>query len=676
MSGIAALLRLDGAPATPADVERMVATLAHRGPDGAGVWCTGPAGVGHRLLHTTPESLHERQPLASAAACLVLTADARIDNRAELIRALDLAEPATAITDAALILAAYERWGERCPERLLGDFAFAVWDARRQALFCARDHFGVKPIYYHHAPGRLFALASEIKGLLALAEVPRGLNETRVADYLVPLLEDKAITFYASVVRLPPAHRMTVSRDGVRLEQYWALDPGREIRMKSDAEYAAAFREIFTDAVRCRLRSALPVGAILSGGLDSSSIVCVARRLLREHHLAPLHTFSAIFPDVPQCDEQRYIAALVSEGDVEPHYVRGDLLSPLVDIDRVLAHEDEPFYAPNLFLHWELYRAAQAAGVRVVCDGVDGDTTVSHGLLRLAELAASGRLPTLAAEAFALSRRLQQSPWRLLWRNALRPFLPQRVRATWRLLRGRSPLINRAFADRTGLAQRLRALDPERAPPPRTARQEHWRRLTSGLVPFALEIADKAAAAFAIEPRYPFFDRRLAEYCLALPSDQKLRSGFTRLVLRHALNGILTDAVRRRGDKSNLAPNFRRALLHFGRATLEDVIVGDGSVIAPWVDLTALRQVYARYAAGGADDAALPVWTGATLALWLRKQRSPTHAARSTIRPADVTRDSRFAPDPLKGEPSHGTREGSPHVEPRRTGTSGAEARL
>src|SRR5439155_1751512 len=266
---------------------------------------------------------------------------------------------------------------------------------------------------------------------------------------------------------------------------------------------------------------------MLSGGLDSSSIVCVARRLLREHHLAPLHTFSAIFPDVPQCDEQRYIAALVSEGDVEPHYVRGDLLSPLVDIDRVLAHEDEPFYAPNLFLHWELYRAAQAAGVRVVCDGVDGDTTVSHGLLRLAELAASGRWPTLAAESFALSRRLQQSPWRLLWRNALRPFLPQRVRATWRLLRGRSPLINRAFADRTGLAQRLRALDPERAPPPRTARQEHWRRLTSGLVPFALEIADKAAAAFAIEPRYPFFDRRLAEYCLALPSDQKLRSGFT-----------------------------------------------------------------------------------------------------------------------------------------------------
>ncbi len=187
------------------------------------------------------------------------------------------------VTDAELILRAYKRWGERSPEHLLGDFAFAIRDAHRDVLFCARDHFGVKPFYYHHAPGRLFCFASEIKGLLALAEVPRRLNETRVADYLVPLLEDKVITFYEEIVRLPPAHRMTVSRDGVRIEEYWALDPTREIRMKSGEEYAEAFREIFTEAVHCRLRSAFPVGSMLSGGLDSSSIVCVARKLIAKN---------------------------------------------------------------------------------------------------------------------------------------------------------------------------------------------------------------------------------------------------------------------------------------------------------------------------------------------------------------------------------------------------------
>src|SRR2546422_5671131 len=355
----------------------MLARLAHRGPDGAGVWSEGTVGLGHRLLHTTPESLRERLPLASGDGTLVLTADARIDNRAELLGALDRGVEAT---DAELILAAYERWGERCPEHLLGDFVFVIWDARRAALFCARDHFGVKPFYNHHAPGRLFAFASEIKGLLALAEVPRRLNETRVADYLVPLLEDKVITFYEDILRLPPAHRMTVTREGVRTEQYWALDPEREIRMKSDEEYADAFREIFTEAVRCRLRSAFPVGSMLSGGLDSSSVVCVARQLLQQNGGNRFHTFSIVFDDVPECDERRYVEAVLAGGGADPHYIRGDLLSPLGDVDRFLDHQDEPLSVPNLFLYWAACRLASESGMRVFLDGVDGDTTVSHGL--------------------------------------------------------------------------------------------------------------------------------------------------------------------------------------------------------------------------------------------------------------------------------------------------------
>src|SRR2546427_256925 len=311
VTGIAGLWRRDGRPGEPAELDGMLARVAHRGPDGTGAWREGPVALGHGMLHTTPESLREQQPLVGTRGDLVLVADARIDNRGELCSLLPAPSDAT---DAELILAAYERWGEHCPEHLLGDFAFAMWDGRTQRLFCARDHFGVKPLYYHHRPSRLFAFASEIKGLLALPDVPRRLNETRVADYLVPLLEDKVITFYEEIVRLPPAHRMVVSRDGVLIEQYWALDPEREIRMKSDAEYAEAFREIFTEAVRCRLRSAFPVGSMLSGGLDSSSIACVARELLAEDGGGKLHTFSAIFPDVPECDEREYIDAVVAGG--------------------------------------------------------------------------------------------------------------------------------------------------------------------------------------------------------------------------------------------------------------------------------------------------------------------------------------------------------------------------
>src|SRR2546425_12240871 len=165
---------------------------------------------------------------------------------------------------------------------------------------------------------------------------------------------------------------MVVTREGVRMEQYWVLDPEREIRMKSDGEYAEAFREIFTEAVRCRLRSAFPVGSMLSGGLDSSSIVCVARQLLAQNGSTPLHTFSVVFPDLPECDEREYIDAVVAGGGVEPHYLRGDELSPVAGLERQLDQQDEPFYAPNLFLHAGLYDAAAHTGVRVLLDGLDG----------------------------------------------------------------------------------------------------------------------------------------------------------------------------------------------------------------------------------------------------------------------------------------------------------------
>ena len=659
MSGIAGILRLDGVPAGRPDVERMLARLAHRGPDGTGLWHAGPCSLGHVMLHTTPESLRERLPLASADGSLVLTADARIDNRTDLCSVL---RAPCSVTDAELLLAAYERWGERTPEHLIGDFAFAIWDERRQMLFCARDHFGVKPFYYHHRPDRLFAFASEIKGLLALPEIPVRLNETRVADYLLTLFEDRAITFYEDILRLPPAHQMTVARDGVQIEQYWALDPERELRLGSDAEYAAAFRELFTDAVRCRLRSAFPVGSLLSGGLDSSSVACTARALRAPEGGGPLHTFSALFDDVPVCDEHSFIDAVLAGGGFEAHYVRGDRLSPLADLDRVLDQQDEAFYAPNLFLHWGLYDAARGAGVRVLLDGLDGDSTVSHGLGRLAELARAGRWLTLARELRRLSRHFDASPWRFFRFHVARRIAPAPVRRLWRLLRGhRGPswnppaTIRSAFARRSNVDARVRALRGDGGEAIRSERADHHRVLTQGLVPFALEVADRAAAAFGLEPRYPFFDKRLAEFCLALPADQKLRDGWTRFVLRGAMAGILPEAVRWRGGKSDLSPNFVRALLGAQTAALKEVVFGDSAAIAPYVELGAVRAAWRRLLDTESEQDALVVWQVVTLALWLR---------RTGLAPNTRTERAPVEQTPSSSENDNGT-EKRPYTTPR-----------
>ena len=631
MSAVAGLYRRHGQPVEAADLERMVERLAHRGPDGGGVWSNGPVGLGHRMLRTTPESLQEHLPLASKNGNVIITADARIDNREELIAALGLSK--AEITDSGLILSAYERWGEASPKRLLGDFAFAIWDERKQMLFCVRDHFGIKPFYYHQSD-RVFVFASEIKALLSVRDVPRRLNEVRVADHLTGNFEDRAITFYQDVFRLPAGHSMTVRRRDAEVKPYCWLDPVREMRLRSDDEYAEAFRERFTEAVRCRLRSAFPLGGLLSGGLDSSSIVGTARKILAPVGGRRLHTFSAIFPDLPEAelrriDERSFVEAILAMGGFAPHYVRADRLSPLTDFDRVFRHQDEAFFSPNLYMHWALYGAAHQHNVRVLLDGVDGDTTVSHGLEYLSELARAGPVRKLGREVMALSRRHHFSRRKILWQFGLKPLVPEPVRQMWRAVRGRTEpawmtnsVINPVFARQAGVAERAqtRRGNGQGQAPARTERQSHWRGLTSPLFPYLLEIADKATAEFSLEARYPFFDWRLAELCLALPPEQKLHQGWTRVVMRRAMAGILPDNVRWRIGKADLSPNFKRRLLEQDRDLLDDVIVGDPGVIEDYVDISALRKAYGRYASAPSSESdALTVYRAVTLALWLRQ---------------------------------------------------------
>jgi len=565
---------------------------------------------------------------------VAITADARIDNRQRLFDVLDVTTAPERTPDSQLILSAYEAWGERCLEQLVGAFAFAIWDEPNERVFCARDHVGIKPFYYYHSE-EVFAFGSEIKALLCLDEVPRQLNEIRVGEYLTSAFDDTEITFYKDVLRVPPAHCLTVSSRRSSLQEYWSLDPSREIRMDSDEEYAERLRELFTEAVRCRLRSAFPVGSTLSGGLDSSSIVCTAQQLLAanigEDPNSRLRLFSAIFDNVPESDEREYIDRVLERTGLDTQYVHADRISPLVDFDRVSWHEDGPFFAPNLFIHWELYRAARRQDVRVLLDGFDGDTTISHGIGRLAELARAGRWLTLAKEIDGLSGNLGVTSRAITRRHVIGPLASepmQRLRQAvpHYLQRGDStaPLVDDDFGSRIDLDARIEALQ-DQSNQPRSVRERHYQSLTRGIIPFALEVVDKAAAAFSIEPRYPFFDKRLIEFCLALPADQKQRHGLTRVVLRRAMSGILPPEIQWRGDKSDLSPNFNHVLLRFERDRIEHVIEEESTLIEEYVDMTAVRDAYARYESTGDHEAAIAVWKTVTLALWLH--RSPVDRA-------------------------------------------------
>jgi asparagine synthase (glutamine-hydrolysing) len=634
MSAIVGIYHSGGQVVDRTVLHRMLGSLAHRGQDGAGMWSEGPVGFGQRMLWTTPESLQEKLPLVNHRGDLVITAEARIDNRAELLATLDFRDGSgQGICDSHVILAAYERWGQHCPEHLLGDFAFAIWDGRNRLLFCARDHFGVKPFYYHWS-GNIFVFASELKALLGLPEVPQRLNEVMVADYLGMIFEDKTCTFYQSILRLPPAHHLTVCQESIRVQPYWSLDPKFDLRLGSDAEYAEAYREVFTEAVRCRLRSAYPVGAMLSGGLDSSSVTCVARDLLSPVGAGQLQTFSLIFDDVPESDEQHFIHGVLAQGMVNPHFVRGDRLRLMADFERLLWHQDEPFYGPNLFLNWGVWAVAQRQGVRVLLDGLMGDNVVSHGFAYLNELAYRWRWLTLARELKALGARRHRGPWRLLCRyicnDGLLAHAPKGLQQAVRALygdeiSGENPIdfINRDFAQRTGLEVRSRQLEDARRQRSRSAREDHYQGLMSGMIPYAMEVANRGAAAFSLEVRYPFLDRRVAEFCLSLPPQQKLRDGWTRMVARGGLAAHLPEIVRWRVDKGDLGPNFIRALVA-EREILEQIIYSDPQYSREYLNVAILRDWYKKLVSHTAldDDNILAIFLAIVLESWLiRKKR-------------------------------------------------------
>lgn len=634
MSGIAGCADFAADAMDMAIPEAMLAAIAHRGPDASQAICSAKVGLGQNAFWTTPESVNERQPLQTTDGSLTLVADARIDNRHELITALlPRDRPAADITDAELILAAYRKWGQACAHSLIGDFAFAVWDAAEDLLFCARDAMGVRGLYYHYRAGR-FAFASEIKALFAVPWVPRELNEIRVAEHLVSAFGDQGETFYRDIHCLPAGHYLVANASGIRLCQYWTLDDTSELQLGSDADYAEAFREQFGEAVRCRLRSRFAIGSTLSGGLDSSAVTCVAREALNKLGGPELHAFSAVFPGLPErymrmIDERSFVAEVVDQGHLRAHQVRADLLNPIGDLETLLWHQDDPLVPFNIYLHLGMYRAARDQGIRVMLDGFDGDTTVSHGYERLPELARTFRWRTLVRETRALSARATDRRVglaKMLWGFAVSPLLPTPGNSGWLAGRRRfrlpwsdTQLIAGSFARRMHLGAHLRQLaarEPQRF---RSARRSHQQSLESPLIVYALEMADKAAAACGIEARYPFFDRRLVEFCLALPADQKFRDGWPRWILRQAMQGILPPQIQWRYSKGNLSANFFLKLHEKGNDAIQQISGDDLDAAGRYLDVDGVRRVCTRFQARQSNEDAMTVFLALAFAAWLRR---------------------------------------------------------
>ena len=602
MSGLVAVWRRSGSPVAPDELEAACAALDHRGPDGRDSVASVDWILAHHHFWTTPEEVGERQPLSACGGRLSLAFDGRIDNREELAR--QLPDARASASDAELVVQAYERWGEACFARLLGPFAVCLFDGRTGQALLARDPLGDRTLYYH-LNDRLLVVASEEAGVLAHADVSPLLDTTTLARLYAVEAPIEGATLFQEVRELPPGHLLAITADGAELRAFWTPPEEPTFRVRSDREWAEAFLTLLRDAVRCRMRARSPVGVMMSGGLDSTSVACLAgEEMTRGGTSAPLKVFSWVFDELP-CDERTFIDAVLERYGFESHRVVGDALWPLRDASAWRREPPPPAPAPYRLLHESVWSQAHSAGVEVLLSGTFGDELYPGGETWLLDLVRERRFAAVAGSLLAcLSRRGPGG----LWRDpGLRHVAGHALGAMGRrsLSRAFTPAKPWLTSEGQDLAGDAGASTVRRISTPWEARS----------APLTLSMSSR----HRVEVRCPYRDRRLVEFMASVPGHQVYRGGLRKHVLREAMRGILPDRVRLQRNATSYLPLYNRGFFERERETVRTLLTSPDAwwprfVRRDWLEAAIREPLRPR------DDgitAAVP-WLCVVTELWRR----------------------------------------------------------
>jgi asparagine synthase (glutamine-hydrolysing) len=543
MSGICGIIRFDGGPVEARDLDRQITRLEHLGPDRTRTSCAGPVGLGHLMMRITHEDAFDVQPLHDAD--LTLVADLRLDNREELAAALSIDAAALSdMPDSALLFAAYKKWGADCVGRLIGDFAFAVWDNDKKTLTLARDHMGQRHVFYHQGEG-FFAFASEIKGLWALPQAPRVLLEDRVAQALLfDEPTEVGATDYEGIRAVPGGTVMTIAADGeTASRRYWEphADPVHEGR--DEAYYIETYRKVLTEAVACRLRRATAsAGLFMGGGFDSSAICALAGPVAAAQGRKFI-VVSSVMPEdyrgsihharkwVEMC--RRHMPHL------DVRYVTREGLDIFTFMERGFMTGDNR-HSPNRYVTHAMFAEIAKGGARIAMDGHGGDYTLNpRGQNFLIRLLRKGQFRRFGSEFNAMRRHLRQSVKQTLVRNVLLQLAPASWMQVWTRRRNglapfgpTQPLSRQVIEARSKQARsrfRWKSGDSQRVG------MERLLRLQQNFPAQAFSIS---GAAHGLEFTQPFHDKRVVEFGLAIPEELYVKNGKTRYLARAALGDL------------------------------------------------------------------------------------------------------------------------------------------
>lgn len=552
MCGFVAMIRLDGRTVERALIQRMADTIRHRGPDDSGEYFSGPVAFGFRRLSILDLSPLGHQPMTTPDGRYTIVFNGEIYNYRELRRELEAAgHRFHSSGDTEVLLHAYVQWGPECLSRLNGMWAFLIHDKVRKAVFGSRDRFGIKPLFMH-STGQHIILASEIKALRATGLVPRDVQWSVAADFLLRFkLDGSRHSFHQGIEKLPAGYAFEVSQQGAYREwPYWQVQPGS---VQDVGDPAGRFAELFEDAVRMHMRSDVPVGVHLSGGLDSSSIVCAAARVrAADGATQPIRAFSY---QAKEYDETRFIEDTVAQTGAQLTRLASDPGRFFSRLNELMWYQDEPFHSINLLVGFELMRLTAASGIKVVLNGQGADETLAgyptyfrdywSTLVRQgrfgqawSEMAAHGRGHGGGSTAGQFARQCKHVLQGMLaGSSAYRALSARRRRQQVQADDWFTPQLQQAVPvseSETGPADLDASLKLSIEDQP---------------LPLYLRLEDRNSMAHSIEARVPFLDHRLVELAFSLPANWRMRGPWNKYILREAMRGRIPESVRTRLEK-------------------------------------------------------------------------------------------------------------------------------
>lgn len=540
MSGIFGIVHFDQTPVTTEKTQRMLDSMKNLRNDSEKIWVDKNVGFGHKMLWTTPESVYESQPLHSKDGNLILTADARIDNRDELFEKLRISKnDFNSITDADIILKSYQKWGDKCPSHLMGDFAFAIWDKTEKKFFATRDRFGTRPFYFSFNKGQLY-FSSYLDALLDAIVDPFSLNDESIKSFCKFSTIKYEETMYENILRIPPAYAFTFSVNGLKKERYWFPE---KIKINYDVSLEDAskkVRELLFNAVESRLRVYGQWGCELSGGLDSSAVALIAKELTNEQ----FKTFSMRYKSY-SCDEWEYTAEVINALDSSPIFI---------DVDCVGEDNDYCMNSlPRLSKHWPAYGSfihnyhlgmtMVNNDVRVCLTGHGGDHVFTGTNAFIFDYLKSFKLKELFNEFSSLNvsnlhllnilvRSLIPKRLKRLIKSVLMKDInyyltqPEDFTDYWKIKHIRPGSL---FKNLQYVIGRHHVMHTD---------NNHYR---------SLEMNEN------IEFRHPFLDTRLVEYALSLPNHYKYSCYSIKITLREALKDIYPEKIYMREDQAEFS---------------------------------------------------------------------------------------------------------------------------